>query len=100
MTSSKQSFLANQDKCDQWNAVALQSWFDDVLVHVRGDLMEGGAMTAENMAGANQFVRALKTIGVKPTETELPKTPRIQREMGEPRLRRKYQGLSVPTTNP
>lgn len=87
MTSSKQAFLANQDQCDQWNAVALQAWFDNVLIHVRADLLEGGGMSAEAMAGANQFASALKTIGVKTEDKPPLKTPRIARGPVEPRDR-------------
>lgn len=87
MTASKQAFLANQDKCDQWNAVALQAWFEDVLVHVRSDLGEGGHVSEEGWKGVNAFVQALKTIGIKPQERSMPATPRVERGPSEPRRR-------------
>jgi hypothetical protein len=87
MTSSKQAFLASQDKCDQWNAVALQAWFEDVLVHVRSDLGEGGNLSSEGWAGVNAFIQSLKTIGVKPPERTMPVTPRVERGPSEPRRR-------------
>ena len=59
MTKSQQTFLRDKELSEQWGAIVHSAWYEKVLVHARGAMMEA-CVTEEHARGAAAFEAILK----------------------------------------
>lgn len=64
----KELFINNRTLSDQWNAVAKATWFSEVLMHARAQLLNSEGITPEHIKGAKDFESILLDLAERPDD--------------------------------